>query len=188
MEDLCRVLRSHGGDIVGVSNTGVAVSAMAEANLKVIIYYFKHINRIGRTSTHDNVEISKVCVIYHKRYMEEAHNELEVVPTFDPKGCSNNLKTVEELIRGFRRVDGKALSYGLRDDLETPVDASYPTHLTNDSEYFTHDEEIIARGLILSGSVVLGSDPEFVRTFIDLFITDRALIWDKMVTIFQVSY
>ena len=40
---------------------------------------------------------------------------------------------------------------------------------------------MIARGSILSGPVVLGSDPEAVRPFTGLFITNRALIWYKMV-------
>ena len=46
---------------------------------------------------------------------------------------------------------------------------------------------MIAHGSILSGSVTLGSDPEVVGTFTDLFITYRALIWDKLVAIFQGS-
>ena len=44
---------------------------------------------------------------------------------------------------------------------------------------------MIACGLILSGTAALGSDPKAVRLFTDLLITDRALIWDKMVAIFQ---
>ena len=38
VEGLCRVLRGPGGTTGGVSNPGVAVSAMAEANLQGIIY------------------------------------------------------------------------------------------------------------------------------------------------------
>ena len=68
-----------------------------------------------------------------------------------------------------------------------PDTTSGPTQRANGSEYFTHDEEIIARGLILSGPVELGIDPEAVVPFTNLFITDRALISDKMVAIFQVS-
>ena len=47
---------------------------------------------------------------------------------------------------------------------------------------------MISRGSILSGPVALGSDREASEPFINLFVTDRALIWDKVVTIFQVSY
>ena len=37
MEGLCRVLRSPGGNTGGVSNPGVAVSAMNEANLQGVM-------------------------------------------------------------------------------------------------------------------------------------------------------
>ena len=46
---------------------------------------------------------------------------------------------------------------------------------------------MIYRGSIFSGPAVLGTDPEEIGTFTYFFITKRALIWDKMVAIFQVS-
>ena len=46
---------------------------------------------------------------------------------------------------------------------------------------------MIARVSILSGPEVLGTDPGKTGPFTDSFINDRALIWDKMVAIFQVS-
>ena len=44
---------------------------------------------------------------------------------------------------------------------------------------------MIARGSILSGPVVLGTDPEYIGLLTDSLITDRDLIWGKMVEIFQ---
>ena len=46
---------------------------------------------------------------------------------------------------------------------------------------------MISRGLILSGPAVLRSDLKAVGLFIDSFITDKELIWEKMVAIFQGS-
>ena len=66
-----------------------------------------------------------------------------------------------------------------------PVAASDTTHRANGSDYFTHDEDMIACGSILGGPEALGSDPEAVVPFTDLFVTDRALIWEKMVAILQ---
>ena len=60
-------------------------------------------------------------------------------------------------------------------------------HHGNGSTYFTDDENIIASGIILSGPAALGSDQKAVGPFSNLFITDRALIWDKIVIIFQGS-
>ena len=63
VEHLCRVLRRPGGNAGGVSNPGVAVSAISEANLQGMIYYIKHFKRIGRTCTHADVELSKFSAI-----------------------------------------------------------------------------------------------------------------------------
>ena len=73
VESLCQVLRRPGGTTGGVTNTRVAVSAIDEANLQVMIYYIKHFKRIGCTCTHADVQISKVGAMYHQQDMEEAH-------------------------------------------------------------------------------------------------------------------
>ena len=44
---------------------------------------------------------------------------------------------------------------------------------------------MIARGSILSGPAVLGTDPEEIVSFNDSFITNISLIWYKMIAIFQ---
>ena len=84
-----------------MSNPGVAVSGMAEANLQGIIYYINYFKRIGCTCTHANVELAKYRAIYHQWDMEEACKDPEVVPTVDPKDWLKTLETVEEYIRGF---------------------------------------------------------------------------------------
>ena len=53
-----------------MSNPGVAMSEMAEANLQEMIYYIKHVKKIGRTYTHANVELAKVRAMYHQRDMD----------------------------------------------------------------------------------------------------------------------
>ena len=71
--------------------------------------------------------------------------------------------------------------------MEPSTATSDPTHRANGSEYFTHDEDMINFGSIISGPEMFGSDPEDVGPFTDSFSTDRDLIWVKMVEIFQVS-
>ena len=187
MEGLCQVLRRSGGTTGGVSNTEVAVSEMDKENLQEMIDYIKIFKRIRHTCTHADFDIAKVRAIYHQWDIEKAHQDPEVVPNIDPKDWPKTLEPVEEYIRGFQGVYGQYLSYGLRVDLEPPASASDPTHRANGSKYFTHDEEIIAGGSILSEPAVSGSDPEAVGPFTNSFITDRTLIWDNMVAIFQGS-
>ena len=85
VEGLCKVLQKSGGTAEEVSNSGVVVSSMAEANLQGTIYYIKNSKRIGRTCTHANVDLVTVRAIYYHQDMEEAHKDPEVVPTVDPK-------------------------------------------------------------------------------------------------------
>ena len=181
MEGICQVLWRPGGNTGGVPNNGVAVSETTEADLQVMIYYIKHFNSIGRTFIHSDIDLDKVNAMYHHQYMEEAQKDPELVPTFDPKYWPNTLETVEEYIRGFLVKYVQPLSYLLRDDLIAPVSSSDPMYFSNGSKYFTHYDEMVAHGSIPGGSEALGSDPEVVGTFTDLFITYRALIWDNIV-------
>ena len=116
------------------------MSAISEANPQGIIYYIKHFKRIGCACTHDDVDLEKVCAMYHQRGMVKSHKEPEVIPTVYQKECPKTLETVEEYIRGFQGVDGQPLSYGLRDGLIAPFATSDPTYCPNGSKYFTHDE------------------------------------------------
>ena len=68
-----------------------------------------------------------------------------------------------------------------------PVSAVDPTHRTNSSKYFIYDEDMITRGSICSVPAALGSNPKAVGPFNDSFIIDIAVIFDKMVAMFQVS-
>ena len=160
VEGIWRVLRNPGGTTGGVYNTGVAVSEMTEAILQLIIYYIKSFKSIGRTCTHADTDLSKFRAVYHQRDMEESHKDPKVVPTVDPRDWPKTLETVEEYIRGFHGVDVQPLIYGLRDDLIALVVTSYIMYRGNGSKYFTQDDEMIAQGFILSGPVVLGTDPE----------------------------
>ena len=101
MEGLCLVLRRPGRTTGGMSNPGVAVSAMAEANLQEMIYYIKYFKNIGRTCMHSNVGLTRVRAMYHQQDMEKAHTDPEVVPTVDPNDWPEILETGEEYIRGF---------------------------------------------------------------------------------------
>ena len=170
---------------MGVSNTGVEVPVMADANQQGMIYYINHFKNIVRTCTHADADLYKVPTMYHQRYIEEAHKDSKVVATAIPRDCPKTFKTVENCIRGFRGVYGKTLRYGLRDDLIDLVAASDSTYHANGSEYFTQNEEMIARGLILSGPAVLGTEPEEIGTFSDSLINDIVLICDNMFAILQ---
>ena len=48
--NLCKILRRPGGTVAGgLADPGEKVSARAEDNLKLVIYYVKHQDRVSRT-------------------------------------------------------------------------------------------------------------------------------------------
>ena len=96
----------------GVSNPGVSVSGMDEANLHGIIYYIKNFKRIGRMCAHTYVDLSKVHGMYHQQDMEESHKKPKVVPNFDPRDWPKTLETVEEYKRALCVVDGQPPDMG----------------------------------------------------------------------------
>ena len=55
VEGLYQVLHRPGGTTGGVSNPGVVVSEISEANLQGMVYYIKNFKRIRRTYKHANV-------------------------------------------------------------------------------------------------------------------------------------
>ena len=81
---------------MGVSNTGFEVLVMTEANLQGMIYYINHFKNIVRTCTHADVELYKVPTMYHQRYIEEAHKDLKVVATSNPRDWPKTFETVED--------------------------------------------------------------------------------------------
>ena len=85
-----------GGTTGGVSNPGVALSKMSEANLQGMIYYIKHFKRTGRTCTHADVELFRFCAMYHQRNMKESHKDPEVLPTVNIMNWPKTLKTLED--------------------------------------------------------------------------------------------
>ena len=68
-------MRSTGETTGGVSNTGVAVSAMSKANTQGVIYDIKIFKKIWSICMHADVEITKVRKMYHHWDMEEAHED-----------------------------------------------------------------------------------------------------------------
>ena len=145
---------------------------MSITNLQGEVYFINHHKRVGRTSNYEYVALNQVHKLYHQCAMEGAHKYPNVVPTVDPKECPNTLEMVVEYIRGFHGVDGNPLSYCLRDDLAPRSELTDPTVGTNKSTYLTSDEEMIARGKIISGVIVAGTYPEVFGPFADSYVAN----------------
>ena len=88
---ICRVVRKPGG-----GDDGKAVSAIAEANLKTMVYYIKHQARISRTVNFASVTLQKVRKLKRQQELEKKHEDPEVRPDIDPKNWPKTLESVIE--------------------------------------------------------------------------------------------
>ena len=53
------------------------------------------------------------------------------------------------------------------------------------SKYFTIDEQMIARGPIIQGTEVAGTDHEKLGPFTNGYMNDSTRVWDKLCAIFK---
>lgn len=179
--NLCRVLRRPGGtNAAGVADPGTKVSARAEDNLKLAVYYVKHQDRVSRNVNVGSITLAAVRKLVKQRETENSHTDPDT-PAIDSKDWPKTIEAVEEYLRQFRGINGVPLSYVVRKDL-------IPTTAANDpsTNYSTLDEEMIARAPILeAGAAGTLDDLEKNGPFVDTYMTDRTTAWDKLAVLFQ---
>ena len=179
--NLCKVLRRPGGEVNGYPDPGVKVSARAEENLKLVVYLIKHLDRTQRPVVLRDFTLASIRRLTKQREAETQSVSPEQPPKLNPKDWPKMFEAIEEYLRQFRGTTGVPLSYVVRKDLVPAVNLLDPS-----SNYATLDEEMIARAPIISPGVVGTSDElELVGPFSDSFVTDRAMAWEKISTIFQ---
>eukprot|EP00804_Cyclotella_cryptica_P003089 CCRYP_006074-RA/>CCRYP_006074-RA protein AED:0.29 eAED:0.04 QI:0/0/0/0.75/0.33/0.5/4/0/1079 len=180
--NLCRVLRRPGGtNAAGAADPGTKVSARAEDNLKLAIYYVKHQDRVSRAVNVGEITLTNVCKLIKQRDTERNHTDPDTPPMIDSKDWPKTMEAVEEYLRQFRGVNDVPLSYVVRIAL-----APKPVLTNPATNYLTLDEEMIARAPILvPGTAGVIADLEVNGPFTESFMTDRTTAWDKIAVLFQ---
>ena len=180
--NLCKILRRPGGTGAGgVADPGEKVSARAEDNLKLVIYYVKHQDRVSRTPDIGLITLASIRRLVKQQETEKNHTDPDVLPTIDADDWPKTMEAVEEYLRQFRGVEGTPLSYVVRQTLMPVAAATDPA-----TSYPTLDEEMIARAPILEPTAAgVVAELEANGPFVDSYMTDRTMAWDKIANIFQ---
>jgi hypothetical protein len=180
--NLCRVLRRPGGtNAAGAADPGTKVSARAEDNLKLAIYYVKHQDRVSRAVNVGEITLTNVRKLIKQRDTERNHTDPDTPPVIDCKDWPKTMEAVEEYLRQFRGVNDVPLSYVVRIALAPKPAVTDPA-----TNYLTLDEEMIARAPILvPGTAGIIADLEVNGPFTESFMTDRTTAWDKIAVLFQ---
>ena len=170
---LCKVLRRPGGTAAGGgADPGVMVSARAETNLKLAVFFMKHQERVSRGVQWSDVTLSEIRKLSRQREMEDKTSDSGTAdtPKVDPKDWSKTMESLVEYLATFRGVTGVPLSYVVRKELIPKTAASDPP-----TNYNTLDEEMIARAPIMATANASEDGP-----FVDTFIIDRVKVWEKL--------
>ena len=113
--NLCRVLRRPGGtNAAGAADPGTKVSARAEDNLKLAIYYVKHQDRVSRAVNVGEITLTNVRKLIKQRDTKRNHTDPDTPPMIDSKDWPKTMEAVEEYLRQFRGVNDVPLSYVVR--------------------------------------------------------------------------
>jgi hypothetical protein len=184
IETLCRVIRRPGGvNLVGNQNQGMQVSAMAETNLKQMVFQMIHSVRVSRTVIYQDITLVSVCGLSAQAEMEASHKDPTTLPIMDPKNWTKNFEAIDEYFQGLQGHKKHPLQYVYRDPLVPPLATVDPQTGIMGSVYFSHDDEMIAWGPILLAGAAVSPDTKTLGPFALSFLVNRAEVWEKLAEI-----
>lgn len=166
-KSLCHIIRKPGGVIPGaggnVPNPGVFISARAEENLKLTIYFIKHRQRTSRGTAPADVTLQNIRSLKELMDDEEKHVDPDL-PTdmFVNKDWTRRIEILLEHLRGRRGNTSKLpLVYVVRKEEAVQADPEdgWPTKI----------DEMIKRAPIL--------DPNGPGGYNATYLADREAVW-----------
>jgi hypothetical protein len=150
------VMKGSGTTSVTSRNNGIPVSIRAVANLKLCVYYLKHMERVQRQPIANAINLVLVCSYRHQQHHELGFNKTAEEPEINDKDWQRTLEKIKEYLASQYGVTGATLDYVVRPDIAVKPEAEDPAE-----NYETVDQEMTARA------------PHTGRSFVD----DRRKVW-----------
>jgi hypothetical protein len=138
-------------------NNGIPVSIRAMSNLKLCVYYLKHMERVQRQPVANAINLVLVCIYRDQQHHEVGFKNTSKEPEINEKDWPRTLEKIKEYRAYQFVVTGATLDYVVRPDTAVKPEAEYPADV-----YETVDQEMMARA------------PHTERYFVD----DRRKVWD----------
>jgi hypothetical protein len=148
------VMTGEGTSRVISRNNGIPVSIRAVANLKMCVYYLKHIERVQRQPIPNAINLALVCSYRNQQHHEVGFKKTAEEPEINDKDWTRTLEKIKEYLASQYGVTGATLDYVLRPDIA--VKAEDPAE-----NYENVDQEMMARA------------PHTGRSFVN----DRRKVW-----------
>jgi hypothetical protein len=146
-----------GNEAVKTPTVGLKVSLRAENNLKLCVYFLKHMERVQRVPTAASITLEVVHVYREQHRYEDSFKKTAVEPENNDKYWPWTMESIREYLAAQYGAKWSTLDYVIRQEVEVKPHASDPS-----DNYDTVDLEMTARV------------PHTGRTFQD----DKRKVWD----------
>jgi hypothetical protein len=153
------VTTGEGTSRVTSRNNGIPVSIRAVANIKLCVYYLKHMERVQRKPTPNAIKLVLVCSYRDQQRHEVGFKKTTEEPEINDKDWPRTLEKIREYLASQYGVTGATLDYVVRAEIDVKPEAEDPPE-----NYETVDQEMTARA------------PHTGRPF----VSDRRKVWDIM--------
>jgi hypothetical protein len=140
-------------------NNGIPVSIRVVTNLKLCVYFLKHMERVQCKPITNTINLVLVRSYRDQQRHEVGLKKTATEPEMNDKDWPRNLEKTKEYLASQYGVTGATLDYVVRPDIEVKPEAEDPA-----DGYETVDQEMTARA------------PHTGRSFVD----DRRKVWGIM--------
>ena len=97
IENMCNVIhRPEGTAIGGGADTGIEVSARAEENLNISIYYANIQERVSHADKIGFITLENIYKLNNQRETDKNHTDTELPPKIDSKDWLKTMEAVED--------------------------------------------------------------------------------------------
>jgi hypothetical protein len=159
MSPVGTVTTGPGATAVTSHNNGIPVSIRAVVNLKICVYYLKHMERVLRNPVVNTINLVLVHSYRDHQRHEVSINKNVEEPVTNDKDCPRTLETIKEYLASQYEGTGATLEYVVRPDIAVKPEAEDLAE-----GYDTVDHEMNTRA------------PHTGRAFVD----GRRKVWDIM--------
>jgi hypothetical protein len=107
-------------------NVGLQVSLRAENNLKLCVYFLKHMESVQQVPTAASITFEVVRGYSEQQRYEDSFKKTAVEPEINEKDWPRTMESIREYLAVQYGVKGSTLDYVIRQEVEVKPHASDP--------------------------------------------------------------
>jgi hypothetical protein len=120
------VTTGEGPSRVTSRNTVIPVSIREVDNLKLCVYYLKHMERVQRKPIPNAINLVLVCSCRDQQRHEVGFKKTAEEPEFNDKDWPRTLEKIREYLASQYGITGATLDYGVRAEIAVKPEAEDP--------------------------------------------------------------